>query len=710
MKKKKNDLCPVKEIPAKHIDPDDEDAISVNYFFNFINFVVMKTFFRFRSFGFIILLLAFVMGCQRDDIDHSLISGPEPVTLRSSGSIAEFESAFNSAKAKYSNDNQPFAHPLWHELDINSVVPTTYKGLKSLLVNVKNSPLICSRWVKNQILIVKNNSGVFQFYNVIYVADPEYYTSKNVDPNFFNFVGYIGIFDPEKSEVESFSVYEDEIIDKVVAPYIENDPDILEDDNIEQGRIIYEELGDGGDSGPGDENDCFSFRIKIRERISNFFNKISKGINSYGSSLVRFITGGKNGSLGSGTGTGTYGSFFWGGGPLSGGGGNAWNGNGGDIGGGGSITSTSLLCATPSNFWAQYHFLTKKNYNNALDKFLKEYGYILCGNPYVSYHPCDVSYEELLCYADSQNCFASDIPSEENFMDCLQGAFSELEFHKCMSSASPEFLEFLESSHFIDPCSGDDIDTENYLRKMCSEGMEMNEENLLKEMDGVEKIIPDQSFMNCPKLKCVYNAIAKQNNSLWCNTIANFYNFDNADLILQIGGGKNTIPSDYFTADPRKKGVTGINDKGQVVIAFNPKWCDSDQPLLIATTILHEGIHAEIWRYMKENWTLGDWPDDVNQSSSEETFKKLFELCCTSSNLDNQHNLMLEQWIDQLAKGVWEFNGKQGSPEDYKYLVIQGIWNEKDDCSTNLISPLEYSKLRDKFLNIPNYFTFDKCE
>lgn len=67
---------------------------------------------------------------------------------------------------------------------------------------------------------------------------------------------------------------------------------------------------------------------------------------------------------------------------------------------------------------------------------------------------------------------------------------------------------------------------------------------------------------------------------------------------------------------------------------------------------------------------------------------------------------MLEQWIDKLAKGLWEFNGQQGNEEDYKYLAIQGIWDEKDACSTNLISELEYEKLKHDFLKIPNNFQF----
>jgi len=301
-----------------------------------------------------------------------------------------------------------------------------------------------------------------------------------------------------------------------------------------------------------------------------------------------------------------------------------------------------------------------------------------------------------------------DMCNKLNIAACLKPAAAGT-IEAINNSEKAALLDFYKNTDLVNPCSGEAIDKDAIFMSLCEKD-EVSMSGLDEALDGVDKIIPDESFKNCSHLKCVYNAIAKQNNSLWCNTTANFDNFESTDLVLQLDGGKNNIPSNYFVTNPKSKGVTGLNGNGQVVIAFNPSLCDSDQPLLIANTILHEGIHAEIWRYMKENWTLGDWPDNVNTTTSEETFKKLFELCCTSGVLNNQHNLMLEQWIDQLSKGLWEFNVKQGNWEDYKYLAIQGIWDKNDDCSKNLISELEYEKLRADFLKIPNYFTFDKCD
>lgn len=136
----------------------------------------------------------------------------------------------------------------------------------------------------------------------------------------------------------------------------------------------------------------------------------------------------------------------------------------------------------------------------------------------------------------------------------------------------------------------------------------------------------------------------------------------------------------------------------------------SNDPLKIALTILHEGIHGEIWRYMQEHWPFGDWPENLNNATASETFEKLFTLCCNSQTLSNQHNLMLEQWLDRLAKGLWEFNGNQGDWETYKYLALKGIWNEKDPCSTNVVSIIEYNKYKADFKNITNNFDLTKCD
>jgi hypothetical protein len=70
---------------------------------------------------------------------------------------------------------------------------------------------------------------------------------------------------------------------------------------------------------------------------------------------------------------------------------------------------------------------------------------------------------------------------------------------------------------------------------------------------------------------------------------------------------------------------------------------------------------------------------------------------------------MLFNWIDQIAKGLHEFNGKQGKWEDYKYLAYQGIWNSNDKCSTGILSLDDYALLKSNFKGVTNNFNFESC-
>jgi len=66
-------------------------------------------------------------------------------------------------------------------------------------------------------------------------------------------------------------------------------------------------------------------------------------------------------------------------------------------------------------------------------------------------------------------------------------------------------------------------------------------------------------------------------------------------------------------------------------------------------------------------------------------------------------------YIDEINLPL-KFIAKQGSKEDCKYLVCQCIWNDKDKCSTGILSEKDYNELKDNFKGITNTFNFDECE
>ena len=227
-------------------------------------------------------------------------------------------------------------------------------------------------------------------------------------------------------------------------------------------------------------------------------------------------------------------------------------------------------------------------------------------------------------------------------------------------------------------------------------------------LDGVEKIIPDQSFLDCAKVKCVYDQLQANESSIWCNTIGGFDNLEKSSLRLQVGVGNTNLGFNYFTTlNPGARGVTTVNPSGEIVIAFNPKLCDAVSPLEIANTILHEGIHADIWRYLQDNWQ-GDWPQ-LTQYSYDQTWSLLFDLVCEEAGISEQHQEMMNSWIEELAKGLRDFNDPNGSWEDYRYRALGGIYKENDPCSEQIIGASLWSEYQALNANISEGFNFDIC-
>lgn len=103
--------------------------------------------------------------------------------------------------------------------------------------------------------------------------------------------------------------------------------------------------------------------------------------------------------------------------------------------------------------------------------------------------------------------------------------------------------------------------------------------------------------------------------------------------------------------------------------------------------------------------------EDYCTSTYDSNFNKLFELCCESSNISNQHQVMLNNWIDDLAKGLWEFNGKHGDWEHYRYQALKGVYNVNDPCSSSILSNETYEQYKSNYENnITEQFNFEACD
>lgn len=170
-------------------------------------------------------------------------------------------------------------------------------------------------------------------------------------------------------------------------------------------------------------------------------------------------------------------------------------------------------------------------------------------------------------------------------------------------------------------------------------------------------------------------------------------------MTLDVGGEKFT--PNPFIQNPNRNGITGLNDDGVLTIAFNPDLCNkSEHPdlLRVLKTILHEGVHADLWQYVSDNLMPGQTLSSIDQTTFDEVFNELFELVCEDSNLTDQHQAMMNNSIELIASALHAFNDGIGEVEDYEYLAWLGIWRD-DDCVESVITLEEINQLRDIYEN-----------
>ena len=86
-------------------------------------------------------------------------------------------------------------------------------------------------------------------------------------------------------------------------------------------------------------------------------------------------------------------------------------------------------------------------------------------------------------------------------------------------------------------------------------------------LDGVDKIIPDQSFENCDKVKCIYDLLDNQNNGLFCSTFGEL--FDSEEFTLELFTAPRSSLS--WNAD----GATSFSGNS-ITITIADDLCDGD--------------------------------------------------------------------------------------------------------------------------------------
>lgn len=180
--------------------------------------------------------------------------------------------------------------------------------------------------------------------------------------------------------------------------------------------------------------------------------------------------------------------------------------------------------------------------------------------------------------------------------------------------------------------------------------------------DFPNRVILDETFVNNVQLKCVYDKLTADNNTLFKNTVGAFVNDPNFNLTFRVG--------ECATSDDQ---CTNDSDPNNIVITFEDV---NTNPIEMAQAILHEAIHAELARYV----ALYQSGVDINNR------EYLFELYAyykgwsdaindPDYNWGNagDHQYMITNYINNIANALRQFDNNRYPIDNYKEYAWDGL-------------------------------------
>lgn len=198
------------------------------------------------------------------------------------------------------------------------------------------------------------------------------------------------------------------------------------------------------------------------------------------------------------------------------------------------------------------------------------------------------------------------------------------------------------------------------------------------------------------RANCVYEKLESANGSLFKETIGAFIDDPQYNLGIIIG--------ECSTSDTGCTNGDLVESINQVTIIIE----DTTQPSLeLAATILHEGIHAEIFRYVSrfENNI------DPNNRSKLLQLYQFYKGLTNNKNYDGspvsdaQHVYMAENYVAKIADAIRELDGNKYSREYYMWYGWEGL--EEYDFKNRLTPNLETQY--NNYQNIVNANTSFNC-
>lgn len=179
---------------------------------------------------------------------------------------------------------------------------------------------------------------------------------------------------------------------------------------------------------------------------------------------------------------------------------------------------------------------------------------------------------------------------------------------------------------------------------------------LKAELDKGDYIIPHKSFKNNKRLNCLWNKLKSTESSLYCDLIMDFET--NSKIHIQLGIDNKPNSTTYAQTS-----TSGIN---QIDIVFNEANLNMACDIKIISTMLHEGIHALIFKIYLQSISASKNVDMYLPGYSE-YYNKYKE------PKDPDHEYMAAKMIDRLIQGLKDIYSNKYTDAEYEAIVWEGL-------------------------------------
>ena len=202
------------------------------------------------------------------------------------------------------------------------------------------------------------------------------------------------------------------------------------------------------------------------------------------------------------------------------------------------------------------------------------------------------------------------------------------------------------------------------------------------------EVLPTPEFLANQKLNCIWGTLNGSNTSFQRYLNQFDADFSIVDLEFDIS---NSLPSNV-------NGRTDNSNSNKILISINGNTLGNRPVLGVARTIIHEAIHAELYRKVRS----------VNNQISINDFPGIYDYY--RRYIKNwQHQQMAAHYIDLMGKMLKEFDGSRMSDQYYKDISWNGLYmiNDKNNHGTyiytvafNELSPTEKTRILNNIKNL----------